>query len=88
MTTKPTPMDSDPKKRDRDRLEGEGSYSGTRAYNKATKEFIATGKVDKAAHDASRALDSDQANELAAAEARGKAGDPKGFDKGLKRPKK
>jgi hypothetical protein len=76
MTTKPTPKGSD-----KNRLEGEGSYSGTRAYNKATKEFIDAGKVDKAARDASRALDSDQASELAAAEARGKAGDPK-------RPKK
>lgn len=72
MTTKSTP------KSDKDRLEGEGSYSGTRAYSKATKEFIAAGKVDKAAKDASRALDSDKAGELAAAEARGKAGDPKG----------
>lgn len=72
MTTKPTPKESD-----KSRLEGEGSYSGTRAYNKATKDFIATGKVDKAARDAKRALDSDQAGELAAAEARGKAGNPK-----------
>ncbi|MEO8668998.1 MAG: hypothetical protein ABI399_10805 [Bauldia sp.] len=79
MTTKPAPTGSD-----KDRLEGEGSYSGTRAYNKATKEFIDTGKVDKAARDARRALDSDEASELAAAEARGKAGDPKGQ---RKRPK-
>jgi hypothetical protein len=80
MTTKPVPKDSD-----KDRLEGEGSYSGTRAYNKATKEFIDAGKVDKAAKEASRAFDSDEASELAAAEARGKAGDPKGLDR--KRPK-
>ncbi len=85
MTTKPVPKDSDPKESDKDRLEGEGSYSGTRAYNKATKEFIASGKVDKAAQDASRALDSDEAGALAAAEAKGKAGDPKGTD--AKRPK-
>jgi hypothetical protein len=77
MTTKPTSKGSSPKASDKDRLEGEGSYSGTRAYNKATKEFIDSGKVDKAAKDARRALDSDQASELAAAEARGKAGDPK-----------
>ncbi len=76
MTTKPVPKDSD-----KDRLEGEGSYSGTRAYNKATKEFIDAGKVDKAAQDASQALDSDEAGGLAAAEAKGKAGDPKGVDR-------
>ena len=78
------------KESDKSRLEGEGSYSGTRAYNKATKEFIDAGKVDKAAQDASRALDSDEASELAAAEARGKAGDPKGLDPksgGRKQPK-
>jgi hypothetical protein len=76
MITKPTPKESD-----KDRLEGEGSYSGTHAYNKATKEFVDSGKVDKAAKDARRALESDQAGELAEAEARGKAGDPKRLKK-------
>lgn len=80
MTTKPVPND-DTKSGDKDRLEGEGSYSGTRAYNKATKDFIATGKIDKAAHDARRALDSDEASDLAAAKAKGKAGDPRGIDR-------
>ena len=61
---------------DKSRLEGEGSYSGTRAYNKATRDFVATGKADKAAQDAERALDSAEGAELKAAEAKGKAGDP------------
>jgi hypothetical protein len=74
MTSKPNAP-----KNPKDGLEGEGSYSGTRAYNKATKDFVATGKADKAARDASRALDSDEAAELEAAEAKGKAGDPRGI---------
>lgn len=74
MTSKPNAPENS-----KDGIEGEGSYSGTRAYNKATKDFVATGKADKAARDASRALDSDEAAELAAAEAKGKAGDPRGI---------
>ena len=73
MTSKPNAPENS-----KDGIEGEGSYSGTRAYNKATKDFVATGKADKAARDASRALDSDEAAELKAAEAKGKAGDPRG----------
>lgn len=38
-------------------VEGEGSYSGTKAYNKATEEFLKKGKVDEAAREAKRALD-------------------------------
>ena len=57
-------------------IEGEGSYSGTRAYNKATEKFIKDGKVDKAAKEAERALDSSEADELKKAEEKGKAGDP------------
>jgi len=57
-------------------IEGEGSYSGTRAYNKATEKFIKDGKVDKAAKEAERALDSAEGDELKKAEEKGKAGDP------------
>ena len=57
------------------RIEGEGSYSGTRAYNEATARFIKKGKVDKAAREAERALESPEATELLFAEAKGKAGD-------------
>ena len=56
-------------------IEGEGSYSGTKAYNDSTAKFIKDGKVDKAAQRAKRALDSKEAAELEAAEAKGKAGD-------------
>ena len=33
----------------KNRVEGEGSYSGTRDYNERTKKYIKSGKVAKAA---------------------------------------
>ena len=42
-----------------------------------TEEFLKKGKVDEAAKKAKRALDSEEAAELKAAEAKGRAGDPK-----------
>ena len=66
---------------DKSRIEGEGSYTGTRDYNKRTEKFIKDGKVDKAAKDAERAVDSPEQDELAKAEATGKKGDPRKMDK-------
>jgi len=63
------------------KVEGEGSYSGTRAYNEATVKFLKKGKVDEAARDAKRALEGKEGAELKAAEAKGKAGDPRGMDR-------
>jgi hypothetical protein len=65
----------------KNRIEGEGSYSGARAYDEATARFIKEGKVDKAAKEARRALESGEAANLRAAEAKGKAGDPRGQGK-------
>jgi hypothetical protein len=39
-------------RKDKDKVEGEGSYSGTKDYNQRTKKFIDSGKVDEAARDA------------------------------------
>ena len=66
---------------DKDGIEGEGSYSGTRDYNERTADFIKKGKVDKAAQDAKQAMDSGEAADLKAAEEKGKAGDPRGMGK-------
>jgi len=63
------------------KVEGEGSYSGTRDYNKRTADFIKKGKVDKAAKEAKRAMDSGEAGDLKNAEQKGKKGDPRGLDK-------
>ena len=62
----------------KDKIEGEGSYTSTADYNKRTAEFLKKDKVEGAARDAAKALDSEEAASLKAAEAKGKAGDPKG----------
>ena len=36
----------------KDKVEGEGSYSGTKDYNQRTKKFVESGKVDEAAREA------------------------------------
>ena len=64
----------------KDGIEGEGSYKGTEEYNKRTADFIKKGKVDQAAKDAEKAMDSDEAADLKSAEEKGKAGDPRGMD--------
>ena len=69
---------------DKSRIEGEGSYSGTKDYNDRTADFIKKGKVDKAAKDAVHAIDSPEAAQLKQAEEKGKKGDPRGMDKNKK----
>ena len=66
---------------DKSRIEGEGSYSGTKDYSDRTGKFIKDGKVDKAANDAVKAMDSPEAAQLKQAEEKGKAGDPRHMDK-------
>ena len=39
-------------RKDKDKVEGEGSYSATKDYNQRTKKFIDSGKVEEAARDA------------------------------------
>lgn len=63
------------------KIEGEGSYTATADYNERTAEFLKKGKVDDAAREAARALDSGEAGALEDAEAEGKAGHPKGQGK-------
>ena len=36
----------------KDKVEGEGSYTGSKDYNERTKKFVDSGKVDQAAQDA------------------------------------
>jgi hypothetical protein len=50
---------------------GEGNYDASRKYNDATKQFVQSGKVGKAARDAEPATEAD-ALQMAAAEAEGK----------------
>ncbi len=55
-------------------LEGEGSYSATRRYNRHLGDAIDTGDVEAAAEAARRALEGPEAAELKRAEQQGKAG--------------
>jgi hypothetical protein len=64
------------------RIEGEGSYSATRDYNEATARFLKKGKVDEAAKEAERVLESQEGAELRSAEEKGIAGDPRHLDAG------
>ena len=36
----------------KDKVEGEGSYTGSKDYNERTRKFVDSGKVDEAARDA------------------------------------
>jgi len=55
----------------KDKIEGEGSYSGTKDYNERTKKFIDSGKVEQAAEDAEPKSEQ-EAHEMQKAERIGK----------------
>jgi hypothetical protein len=55
----------------KDKVEGEGSYSGTKDYNQRTKKFIDSGKVEQAAEDAEPKSEQ-EAHEMQKAERIGK----------------
>ena len=71
----------------KDTEHGEGSYKGTRDYNQRTKEFIDSGRVEQAAHDAEpknreEARDMERAEEVGRSRARGSdAGTPRGSER-------
>jgi hypothetical protein len=50
--SRPPPRSYAMERKDKDKVEGEGSYSGTKDYNQRTKKFVDSGKVDEAARDA------------------------------------
>jgi hypothetical protein len=56
----------------RDRVEGEGSYSGTRDYNERTRRFIKSGRVGTAARKAAP-KSKDEAQAMAKAERVGRS---------------
>jgi hypothetical protein len=53
------------------KVEGEGSYSGTKDYNKRTEKFVESGKVEKAASEA-RPRNEQEAHEMQKAERLGR----------------
>ena len=55
----------------KDKVEGEGSYKGSKDYNERTKKFIDSGKVEQAANDAEPRSEQ-EAHEMQKAERIGK----------------
>ena len=70
----------------KDKVEGEGSYSGSKDYNQRTKKFVESGKVDEAAR-AAKPKSEQEAHEMQKAERIGKQR-AKGEDPALKDSKK
>jgi hypothetical protein len=64
--------------------QGEGNWEAARAYDRDQKSFAESGKVEPAAQDAKRALQSKEAKEMQEAERIGKA-HSHGEDPALKR---
>ena len=67
----------------KDKVEGEGSYTGSKDYNERTKKFVDSGKVKQAAQDA-KPKSEQEANEMQKAERVGKQR-AKGEDPALKK---
>ena len=70
----------------KDKVEGEGSYTASKDYNKRTKKFVESGKVEQAANDASPKSEQ-EAREMQEAERVGKQ-HAKDEDPALRKPKK
>ena len=54
--------------------EGEGNTTAARNYDKATEKFIKSGRVEKSAEEAKRAVDGPEGDALRKAEEKGKRG--------------
>lgn len=52
--------------------QGEGNRSADEAYREDTEKFVESGKVDKSAEEAKKALDGEEREELETAEREGK----------------
>ena len=70
--------------KDKDKVEGEGSYTGSKDYNERTKKFVASGKTEQAAR-AAKPRSEQEAHEMQKAERLGKQR-AKGEDPALKDP--
>ena len=70
----------------KDKVEGEGSYSGSKDYNERTRKFMESGKVDEAARKAQPKNEGEK-NEMQKAERIGKE-HAKDEDPALRDPKK
>ena len=73
-------------RKDKEKIEGEGSYTGSKDYNRRTEKFVESGKVDEAAR-ASKPQSEEEARQMSEAERAGKQ-HARGEDPALKEPKK
>lgn len=69
-----------------DKVEGEGSYKGSKDYNQRTEKFVQSGKVDQAARDAEPKSEEEK-HAMQKAERMGKER-AKGEDPALRNPRK
>jgi hypothetical protein len=76
----------DPAMGSKDKVEGEGSYTGSKDYNERLKKFVDSGKVDEAARNAEPQNEQEK-HEMQKAERIGKQ-KAKGEDPALKDPNK
>jgi hypothetical protein len=67
-------MKKDESKKSHQSLEGEGSYSATRRYNKHLGDAVASGDLEARAEQARRAVEGPEGEELARAAERAKRG--------------
>jgi hypothetical protein len=74
------------RKERKDKVEGEGSYSGSKDYNERTRNFVESGKVDEAARKSAPHGEQDK-QAMQKAERLGKQ-HAKGEDPALKDPSK
>jgi hypothetical protein len=68
----------------KDKIEGEGSYTGSKDYNERTRKFVDSGKAEQAAREA-KPRSEQEAHEMQKAERLGKQRG-KGEDPALKDP--
>lgn len=68
----------------KDKVEGEGSYTGSKDYNERTQKFVDSGKAEQAARDAKPRSEQEK-HEMQKAERLGKER-AKGEDPALKNP--
>ena len=60
--------------------EGEGNKTAARRYNKATEEYVRSGKAEQAAQQAKEAYEGEEGDELREAEAAARATEPEGLE--------
>lgn len=58
---------------DAPRNEGEGNRTAAKQYNEAQRKFVESGKVEQAAKDAERAMETEEAEALKRAEEEGRS---------------